>query len=170
MSAGDMRIVSPSGRMLPTLPFVVKQGVAAINPGEPVKILPAGVGQYYVVPLADADGTVRSMYFVGIAAKASTQTSSADGSVEVYLDQPGTIYALKAKTTAAADTQAEIDSRLFYRLVIDLTSSKYTLDDPAADSQLNAFIVMPGGDPRISEFFFVIADQATWRWWAGTTA
>lgn len=164
MASGDIRIVTANGRSLPTVSFPVKGGTTAINPGEPVKINVSGSSGYYVVAVADADGTVRNMYFVGIAAKASSQTSSADGTVEVYLHQSGTLYAAKTKTANAANTDAKIAAKTLYRLVFDLTSSTYTIDDTATDAQGNALLVI-SGNASTNELIFTVDDQATWLGW-----
>jgi len=168
MAKGDIKIVDVGGKnVVPVRTFQVKSGKGSINAGEPVRLAheaAAGTG-FYVVPLEDGKGTVANMYFLGIAANNATHTSAADGTVDVYLDLPGTIYRVKAKTAASADSTADINSRLFYRYVIDLTSSTYTLDEAGGDGTTNAFIVV-GGDPATSSFDFVCADIATWRHWA----
>ena len=164
MAKGDIKIVDCGGRSnSPVLKFRTKGGDTAINAGEPVKI--ARASTVYVVPLADGDLLTDAPYFVGIAAANATHTTSADGYVDVYLDLPGTVYRAKAKTAANADTQADIDDRMLYRVVIDLTSSKYTVDAAASDLATNGLIIV-GGSAATSEIDFIVAGQATWREWA----
>jgi len=166
MGKGDIRIYDLGGRnVVPVRKFRVLDtgNQTAINAGELVKIEPTGIN--YVVPLADADPNCSADYVVGLAADDSDSTSSAGGTVDVYLDLPGIIYRAKVKTATDADTQTEIDDRLNYRVVIDLTSSKYTVDNTATDAKDNALILL-GGNPDQSEVDFAIADGATWRNWA----
>jgi len=165
MSRGDIRISDPGGKSVnPVRRFATVAAQGAILAGEPVKIQATVPKMYYVTLLADGDGvmTAASFYFVGIAAGDGTHTSSADGYVDVYIDLPGTVYRARALTAANADTQAEIDSRQFYRVVIDLTSSAFTLDASAADNRQNAFVII-GGDTTERAFDFVCAEEATWR-------
>lgn len=164
MSANDLRIVTPSGRSLPTMQFVTVSGGAAISAGEPVKINTNGLKAYYVVVIADGDGADGSMYFIGITANSATHTSSADGTVDVYLHQPGTIYAAKPKTADSANTLAKVKARHWYRVVLDVTSSKFTIDSEATDAATNAVVIV-GGNPDSDEFYFTVAHPVTWFDW-----
>lgn len=163
MSTGDLRIVDLGGNnVTPVRRFIVKAGKDSINAGEPVRIAhEATTGGFYVIRLLDAEPVIQQAYFLGIAANAASHTSSADGTVDVYLDQPGTIYAASPKTANDANTQAKLDSYLFYRIVIDRTSNKFTAD-LAADSATRAFVVI-GGNPERDEVHFYCADGASWR-------
>ena len=170
MSAGDIKIVSQSGKISnPVRRFRVPAGQAAIAAGEPVKILQdTAVGSYYPLKLIDADGTIlENMYFLGITAAAGTHSSSAAGYVDVYLDTPGTVYRAKVKTANAANTVAKVDAFTLYRLVIDLTSSKYRIDDTTATAGGQAFIVV-GGNPDEDALDFCVAEQGTWRNWGNS--
>ena len=173
MSRADIRIVDVGGRnVTPVRRFVTVAAQEAITAGEPVKINPAGTKMYYVTLLTNGDPVITPGswdYFVGIAAADSTHTTSADGYVDVYLDTPGTIYGAKAKTATQVDTQSEVDSRQFYRVVLDLTSSKFTIDGAAATATTNGLIIL-GGDPSNSELHFAVAEQATWRFFGSTLA
>lgn len=118
----------------------------AIYAGEPVKLKAAG--SPYVIPLADADLTLGTdVLFIGIAATDSTQTASADGSVQVYIHSSLITYEAKAKTLANVNTQSEINALCGDRKIFDLTSSVYTVDDAAADAAANALLIT-GGDPE----------------------
>lgn len=63
----------------------------------------------------------------GIATTTSTQTASVAGEVWVQPIVPGTIYKMKPKVAATWDTQAEYDALVGSRVLIDLTSSTYTI-------------------------------------------
>jgi len=97
---------------------------------------------------------------VGLAKSDSTQTASADGTVDVYLPLPGVVYGIKAKSAAAADTQAEILAMCGDRVIIDLTGSTYTLDTAAAENQTSPFTIV-GGDPTTSTLYVILRSGAT---------
>ena len=167
MSRGDIKIVDSGGKnVVPVRRFITKSGQGAILAGEPVRTsradpAPAAGKGFYAVALYDNEPVADQHYFLGIAAADSTETSSADGVVEVYLDLPGTLYAIKPTTAGNANTQAELDSVLFYRAVFDVTSSKFTIT-LEADSAKNALILL-GGDPLNDEIHFAVSDDASWR-------
>jgi len=79
-----------------------------IKPGEMVKR--ASDGSPYVIPILDGDPEQGTDKVVGIADTVSTETTSADGRVDVQLITPETILEVKATTLANVDTQAEIDA------------------------------------------------------------
>ncbi len=161
MSKGDVRIYDVGGRSnVAVWKFLTKAGETAINAGEPVMIGQlASVFSAYPVVLTDGKPLVNADYFLGIAATTSSHTSSADGTVDIYLDFPGLVYAAKAKTAAQFDTQAEVDSAIFYRIPFDLTTSKYTAD---LANSTTAGLTVIGGDPATSTVFFVCQDKASW--------
>jgi len=135
---------------------IVASGVAAsINRGEPTKAGSAGA----VAIMVDGDGTT-SQRFTGIAKAQSTDTVAAAGTVVLWLPLPGIVYAAKAKSAAAADTQAEVDALFYKRVVLDLTSSVWTVDTAASDAATNG-IIITGGDYRTSTVYFYVSPQVT---------
>ena len=164
MAKGDLKIVDLGGRVNPVVrSFFVPSGKGAIKSGEPVRIAheaAAGVG-LYVVPLEDNRPLTTNTYFLGIAASDASHTSSANGRVDVYLDLDGQVYGAAPKTADAANSRVKIDSYMFYRIVIDLTSSKYTAD-LASDDQTRGFVVV-GGDPDNDQVHFVCVSDVSWR-------
>lgn len=162
MALGDVRFYDVGGKSnVPVWKFLTKANTTAIKAGEPVVVAQAlSVFGAYPVVLTDGLPIRNTDYFLGIAASTSSHTSSADGTVDVYLDLPGTVYACKAKTAAQIDTQAEVDSTVFYRIPFDLTTSTYTADLANATT---AGLTVIGGDPTTSTVFFVCQDGASWR-------
>lgn len=161
MSTGDIRLQDIAGKNAPNVrTFTTESAETAINPGEIVKITSSG--GTYVVAMQDGDPTIFADYIVGLAAKASSHTASADGYVDVYLDTPGTVYAGKPKTAGSCNTQAKVDALMLKRIVLDVTASKTTVDTAAADASTNGVIVV-GGNPATDECYFSFLDQATWR-------
>lgn len=160
MAKNDIKIKDVGGlNVVPTLRCQTEANATAIYAGEPVKF--KALGSQYVIPLADADGVIGTMVpMVGIAASDSTHTASADGYVDVYLPVPGTVWEIKAKSAASADTQAEINALVNDRAIIDLTSSVYTLDATGTDVQTAPFTIV-GGNPEKSTLYFMVRTGAT---------
>lgn len=151
----QISIFDPNGA-IPTMKWLVASGAAAtINPGTPVKFSSAGA----VVPMTDGNGTT-SERFGGIAKTTSTDTAAAAGVVYTFIPLPGFIYAAKAKSAAAADTQAEIDALKAKRVVFDLTGTVgpgltgvWTIDTAAADATTNCVVII-GGEYQTSTIYF----------------
>jgi len=162
MALNDVRILnSGSATVTPSLKFLAEAAATQMLAGEPVKAKSAG--SKYAIPVADAEpviGTTTAVW--GIAATTSDATASADGSVYVYDagGNPGTVYSARAKSAAAADTQAEIDALIGKRTVFDLTTGTYTIDTAAGDSSASGLIIV-GGNPNTSEIYFKIRPAAS---------
>lgn len=118
--------------------YNVGAGAGTINAGEPVARTLGGI---VVTPCATNAGQVGTDYIVGIAATASTNTASAAGTVNVYPLTSGTTYLISPKVAATWDTQAEYDALVGKRVLLDNTSSTYTI--LASDSSGNGLVVMP---------------------------
>lgn len=161
MARGDILLKDHGGaNTLPTQRWLTEAAATAILAGEPVKFKSAG--SPYAIPLADADLTIGTdTAMLGVAASDGTHTASADGYVDVYMPLPGTVWRAKAKTASTFDTQSEIDALIGDRVVLDLTSSTYTVDVAAGDGANNAFYIV-GGDPTNSEVWFTIRTDATY--------
>lgn len=148
MAINNVRLKTAGG--MQSVPVIVCNTEAAatnIKAGEPVKA--KADGSTYVIPVADAEpiiGTTTNI--VGIAASTSTETASADGTVSVYQITPETILVAKAKSSTAADTEAEITALKGKRVLFDLTSSTYTIDTAVADADVNGLIVVGGNADR----------------------
>lgn len=103
MSKNDVTIVSHGPGAVPTITCLVDDRTTTsdtqIFAGEPVKIY-GGQGGNYATHLADGDPEIGTDIVIGIAASDSTETASANGSVEVYLPIPGVIYRCKANTAS----------------------------------------------------------------------
>lgn len=160
MATGDMRIFNPGGHVdVPTWKFQTDAGDSAIAAGDPVKLKSAG--SPYVIGLATGDLTIGTdTQMCGVAAGASDHTASADGTIDVYLPVPGSLWAMKATTAANVDTEAKILALTNDRVVMTLASTVYTLDEDAGDGTESAFYIR-GGDPRSGELYFSIRADAT---------
>lgn len=164
MAANDIKVLSANGlAQLPCLTFKTSAGEVAINPGEPVAFnvptLNAATSDY-VIAMTDGKPVVATDYMVGIAKSTGTHTSSANGTVDVYLATPGVIFRCKAKSSTAADTQGEIDDLVGKRVLLDLTAGTYTVDTAEAPALVNGIIIV-GGNPLNNEVDFMVAPRAT---------
>jgi hypothetical protein len=162
MSRNDITIKDIAGYSnVPTRVFQVASGAAAsIKAGEPVVL--ATIGTNVAVALgADADPTIGTDYLAGIAAQDSTDTVAAAGFCEVYLPMPGITYRGKAKSSTAADTNAEILALAMKRGIFDLTAGAWTLDTAAADGATNGLIYTGTGNADANQVDFQISVRAT---------
>lgn len=141
--------------------IVAAGGVATIQAATPTKGADATAASWTgaVLPMVDADGTA-SQRFTGIAKNTSTDTAAAAGVVTLWLPLPGYVYACKAKSLTAADTQAEISALFQKRVIFDLTSSLWSIDTAAADAAAN-MVVIVGGDFNTSTIYFMYKNSGT---------
>lgn len=160
MARHDVRIIDSGGHdVVPSRNYLTASGSTAILSGEPTVLTTIGTSRY-VALLTDALPVIGTDFFAGIAAKDGSHTSSADGSVDVYLPLAGVVYQAKAKSAAAADTDAEINALRHKRVPFDLTSSSFTVDTAAADATTNGLIIV-GGDSSSSLISFIVSIRAT---------
>ena len=159
MAKGDVSIKDVAG--LSNVPSTVKQTEAAataIFAGEPVKLKTAGSS--YVIPLADNEPVIgTTVQVIGIAASDSTQTASADGTVEVYLFVPGVTYRAKASTPANIDTKAKLDALENDNVLFDLITGTFTVDENAGNAAVNGLQIV-GGNPATGDIYFRIRPAA----------
>lgn len=159
MAKNDVRIFAPTSAETPTWRWQTEANTTVVNAGEPCKIKSAG--SPYAIPVADAEPVVGTTTAVlGIAQSTGTQTASADGVIDIYMPKPGVIYAAKAKSTTAFDTQTEINALCGDRVLFDLTTGSYTVDESAGDNANNGLYII-GGDPLTSTVYFTLRIDAT---------
>ena len=165
MARGDISIYRGAG-LLFTAPADVASGTSAsIQAGTPTTPS-AATGSVVGTVVASADaspttvGTATNVHFAGLAKSDSTETASAAGVVTLWAPMPGILYAAKAKSAAAADTDAEIRALLNKRVILDLTSNIWTVDTAATDAITNGVIVT-GGDSQSSTVYFYISPNVT---------
>lgn len=141
--------------------LVAAGGVATIQAGTPTKGADATAASWTgaVIPMVDADGTT-AQRFTGIAKNSSTDTASVAGAVTLWLPLPGYVYACKAKTATTADTQAEITALFGKRVIFDLTSSLWSIDNAAADAAANMVTII-GGDYLTQTLYFTYKNSGT---------
>jgi len=161
MAKADIEIVDGGGHhVVPTESWQTEAGATDILVGEPVKLKAAG--SPYVIPLADADLTIGTdTAMIGIAQSASTHTAAADGSISIFIPLPGVKYRMKATTAANVDTETKVKALEGDRVVMNLTTGTYTLDENAGDAATSAFYIC-GGNYEHGTLDFTIRADATY--------
>lgn len=142
--------------------WVVGSGsVQSIAAGDPTLLADAtGAATGKVKIAADGDPTNADGHrFTGFAKSDSTDTAAADGYAYVWMPLPGIIYSGKAKTSTTADTQAEVDALMGKRVVLDLTSTTWSVDAAATDAAANGIVIV-GGNPNTTEIYFTVKQDA----------
>lgn len=159
MSRHDISVKDQGGlNVIPTRVCQTEANATNILAGEPVIIKSAG--SPFVIPMGDATPVIgTTVEMVGIAKSDSTHTASADGTVEVYIPTPSVVFAIKAKSAAAADTLAEIKALENDCLLFDLTSSVYTIDTAAGHVATGGLEIV-GGDHEKSLLYFKVRSRA----------
>ncbi len=160
MARNDITIKETGGlNSVPTDRWLVAAGTPiTVKAGEPTKM--SATADENVVLLADGDLTIATdQPMTGVAAVDSSETAAAAGYVDEYVPLPGVKWEIKAKSAAAADTQAEIDALIGSLMVVDLTSSTFTMDTVAGTAATAAFLIV-GGDPNRSTVHFRIRPDA----------
>lgn len=119
-----------------SLKFAVAAGTtASINAGEPVQKL---AGAAYATA-AQNNMPTATLRHVGISASNSTETASADGTVDVIPAVPGSLWLVNPDVLTTWNTQAKYNALVGARVLIKLSAGVYTL--LAADGAGNGAIV-----------------------------
>ncbi len=162
MAVGDIKLRSaPLGSF--TVDWIVAAGAAnSIHMGEPtIKGEATGTSTGVVKIPVDGDPLTTSTHqFSGLAKNESTDTVAAAGTVTCWLPLSNLVYSAKAKTASTANTAALVNALKDKRVVLDLTSSTWTVDAAATDSKNNGVFIV-GGDYRTQEIFFLITNGVT---------
>jgi hypothetical protein len=149
--------------------IVASGGTGTIAAGSPTKLNgydAAGFGAGKIIPMVDGNGAIGSAssrtIFAGIAKSDSNDTTTADGTVQVWAPVPGLLYRGYAKTSTLADTQAELNALMGKRVVFDLGTSPlaWTVDTAATDALANC-VCIAGGDPNTASILFVYSQKGT---------
>lgn len=160
MARNEITIKETGGRnSVPTDRWGVATGTnPTIKAGEPAKQSSAAL-RYNSILLEDADLTIATdQPMTGIAATDSTETASAAGYSDQYVPLPDIKWEIKAKSAAAADTQAEIDALIGNLYLIDLATTVFTID--TTGTAATAAFLCAGGDANRSTIHFRIRPDA----------
>lgn len=142
MSVNDVIVLNPGafGTVGARKHNVAKEYTTVINPGEPVGKTLGGTDVYAALTATPSVGTT---YLAGIAVSTSTQTTTADGTVDVLPIVSGVVYLGNPQTAADWDTQAEYDAKVGSRLKFNLSAGVYTIASTAAGSGTGGLVVEP---------------------------
>lgn len=162
MSKGDVYIVS--GAVGTVLPFRVDDRTTStqtetIKAGEPVQL----DNENYVEIVADA-GPVQTgaNQLVGLAHNESSETASAEGTVDVEVVVPYvTILRAKAHTAANIDTDAELKAILNDSVTFSNSSNVITVNEDEGDDPNVHGLLIIGGDIDKGTLDFVVKPLAT---------
>lgn len=137
MSIGDFNAKDVTGSQFPgSIKFAVASGTtASIKAGEPVQKL---AGAAYAT-LAATNFPTTTLRHVGIATSPSSETSTADGTVDVVLSVPGVTWLGNPNVATSWNTQAKYNALVGSRVLIDLTTGVFTV--LATDSAGNGCVV-----------------------------
>lgn len=96
-------------------------------------------GSPYVTPSVNGDATIGTdTDIVGLAAKDSSHTSTADGTIEVYAPLPGLVY--RGYATTAGNVAATLEGdRITITVSATTSAGDWTINEDAGDSDANAF-------------------------------
>lgn len=144
MAIGDLTPLNETdSSAFASRPQQVKAGGTppAINAGEPVG---KTLGNQYVITLGNAKPVIGTDYMAGISMTTSSETATADGSVQVVPIDGSTIWLLTPNVAAtygvgATPNQTTYNALVGARVLIQVTSGVFTL--LAADSANNGCVV-----------------------------
>lgn len=157
----DVQIVR--GLMGDVLPFDVDDRTTStqtetIKPGKPVTVDNAN----FVEIVVDGGPVNSTGLFVGIAHNESTETSSAEGSVDVELVVPmATILRANMTTPANVATAAALQGVIFDAVAFDNAANVITIDENEGDDPNEHGLVIVGGDIIKGTLDFVVKPLAS---------
>lgn len=158
MATPNFKIVGAGAASIPTWTWQTEANAVNILAGDLCKLKAAG--SPYALGLVDADLTLGTdLNFLGLAKTTSTETASADGTVEIYMPLPGLVYEGKATTAANVDTAAKISALCGDRVTVDVSGTTVTVDENDGDGVAKALLIT-GGDPVRGTLQFVVT------WWS----
>jgi len=168
MARNDIRIHDAGGHnVVPTYQWQVDDTTSSsINPilvGELLKEADTS-GNPYAIKMVATHAIGTAAPILGVSANDGTETSTANGVVDVYIPLPGVIFAGKATTAANFDTQSEINALVGDQVTIDVSTTG-TVDTQTIDeddgTSLTSPLVIIGGDPNTTTVHFLIRTNAT---------
>lgn len=151
MTTGDIKVIKYGGgtEVYNAEDRDASSVTVTMKPGEPVKM--AGTGTNFVQPLSTGDPEVSTDRFVGIVARESTETATADSTVEVTRIIGGaTILRGQATTTSNISTAAQLLALQGDWVTFDNTGSSgtngiFTInEDEGSDPNVHGLLIMVG--------------------------
>ena len=164
MSKGDWKIREPKD--VSTLTWQVQDRTnssltVTIKPGEMLK--QSSDGSNYVIPILTGDPEIGTDIVIGIAATESTETTTADGTVDVYMLTPEHTLEAKATTAANVDTAAEIVALQGDCVAADVTSLAQTIDENEGNDNNVRGLLIVGGNHEKNTLYVKVKSAALWQ-------
>lgn len=173
MAKGDLRVVGGSA-VTPVYKFASEDRttsttLATAKPGEPVEANGTG-NNFALIILSGEPVQAQSNRFIGLAHNESTETSSADGYVDVEVCIPMlTILEGNATTAANIDTQAKFDALQNDAITLDgiatiglsTETTPYTIDENEGDDPNDHGLVIVGGDFLSGKLHVIVKPMVT---------
>lgn len=130
MDANDIKIVKNPGLIMEVdVDDRTTSSDTVIYPGEPVK-----KSTNFATHVATGDPEVGTDEFLGIAKEESTESSTADGKVELVRPVPNwTVFRGTATTSTNVNTAAKLLGLKFDWVCFDVTGTVYTIDENETD-------------------------------------
>lgn len=161
MAKGDISIVDTGGlNVVPTRTYKVQDRTSssesrAMAAGDPIK-----KSGNYALLCASGDPEQGTDTMLGIAAKASTETATADGEVEAYVCAPNVVFRAKATTPANMDTASELLGLLNDSVTFDLSTNTFTVDENEGDDPDVHGLIIVGGNITDGTIDFIFNQHA----------
>ena len=135
---GETRIIDVDDRTTSSEP-------ATLKPGEPVII--GGAGTNFATRLLNGAPIVNSERLAGIVRKESTETSSANGKVEVTTILPyQSVIRGTMNTAGNCDTAAELLGIMYDWITFDWDATNYTIDENEGTDHTTRGLCVVAGD------------------------
>lgn len=163
-----LEIIKRGYGVVPNLPVndrTTSSVTAAMNPGEPVKRTTAT--DQYIAPLATGDPEHGTDIFLGITTSVSTETSAADGKVDVEFVGPGTQLRGFATTATNVNTAAKLLAIQMDFVALDITANTgtngdFTVDEDEGDDSNVHGLMIVDGDIVKGKLDVVVAISGWW--------
>jgi hypothetical protein len=130
--------------------------------GDAIKI--AGTGTNYATPCLNGDPERATDMFLGVSKSDATNTTAADGVIDVELCVPGTVLEAKANTTTNVNTDAKLLGLLLDYVAFDRSADTaagtLTLDeDEGTDPDAHGMLILDG---RITDGMMFFTPAYSW--------
>jgi len=144
MSANDIAVLSGGygQREVDVDDRTTSSASATLKPGEPVKRDNAN----FALLVATGDPEIATDILLGVVERESTETSTADGKVDIEIVGPGTLLRGNATTPGNMDTAAELLGLQFDYVTFDVTAGAVTIDENENDDPNVHGLCIVGGD------------------------
>lgn len=153
MAYNDIKVVSGGYgvKQFKTDDRTTSSETATLKPGDVVKR--GGAGNNFATIVLTGDPEIGTDILIGVVAKESTETSTADGVVDVEIVGPGTVIRGKAATSTNMDTEAELLLLLNDYVAFDRSAANsggtLTIDeDEGDDPNVHGLLIVAGNTAR----------------------